>query len=59
MEHAVVPTTFRDSFRSRITIEDIVTTKVSITVSRASASAIRSIVIIVESIHRDVGVLPV
>ena len=57
MEHTVVPTTFRDSYRSIITIEDIVTAKVSITVSRACASALRSIVIIGESIHRDVGVL--
>ena len=57
MEHAVDPTTSRDSYRSRITIEDIVTAKVIITVSRAGASAIRSIVIIGESIHRDVGVL--
>ena len=59
MEHAVVPTTFRDSCRSRITIEDIVTAKVSITVSRASGSSIGTIVIIGESIHRDVDVLPV
>ena len=59
MEHAAVPKTFRDSCRSRITIEDIVTAKVSITVSHAGASAIRSIVIIGESIHRDVDVLPV
>ena len=59
MEHTVVPTTFKDSYRSRITIEYIVTAKVSITVSRAGASAIRLIVIIRESIHRDVGILPV
>ena len=59
MEHTVVPTTFRGSYRSKITIEDIVTAKVSITISHASASAIRSIVIIGESIHRDLGVLPV
>ena len=55
----VVPTTFRDSCRSRITIEDIVSAKVSITVSRAGGSAITSIVIIGESIHRDVDALPV
>ena len=57
MEHAVVPTTLRDSYRSRITIEDIVTAKLSITVSRAGGSAIGTIVIIGESIHRDVDVL--
>ena len=57
MEHTVVPTTFRDSYR--ITIEDIVTSKVSITVSRAGASSIRSIVVIGESTHRDVDVLPI
>ena len=59
MEHVVVPTTFRDSCRSRITIEDIVTAKVRITVSRAGGSSIGTIVIIRESIHRDVDVLPV
>ena len=59
MEHVVVPTTFRDSYRSRIKIEDIVTAKVSITVSGDGASAIGTIVIIGESIHRDVEVLPV
>ena len=50
----VGPITFRDSYRSRITIDDIVTAKVSITISRAGASAIRSILIIGESIHRVV-----
>ena len=55
----VVPTTFRDSCRSRITIEDIVTAKVRITVSRAGGSAIGTIVIIGESKHRDEDVLPV
>ena len=59
MEHTVVPTTFRDSYRSRITIDDIVTAKVSITVSRAGASAIRLIVIIGESIPRYVDVLQI
>ena len=59
MEHTVVPTTFKDSYRSRITIEYIVTAKVSITVSCASASAIGTIVIIGESIHRDVDIVPV
>ena len=55
----VVPTTFRDSYRSRIMIDDIVTAKVSITVSRAGASSIGTIVITGKSIHRDVDVLPV
>ena len=52
MEHTDVPTTFRDSYRSRIKIDDIVTAKVSITTSRAVASAIRSIVI-TESIYKE------
>ena len=59
MEHAVVTTTFRDSYRSRITIEDIVTAKGSISVSRARGLSIGTIVITGESIHRDVDILPV
>ncbi len=50
---------FQDSCRSRITIEDIVIAKVSITVSRARGLSIGTIVITGESIHRDVDVLPV
>ncbi len=53
------PTTFRDSCRSRIMLEVIVTAKVSITVLRARGSSIGTIVITEESIHRDVDVLPV
>ena len=59
MEHTVGPITFRDSFRSRITIGNIVTAKVSTTISCAGASAIRSIVIIGESIQRVVDVSPI
>ena len=59
MDHTVGPINFRDSYRSRITIDDIVTANVSITISRAGASAIRSIVIIGESIHRVVDVSPI
>ena len=48
----VGPIIFRDSFRSRITIDDIFTSRVSITISRAGASAIRSIVI-TESLYKE------